>query len=221
MMIRLNFGALGKVAAAGLLLASLCAPVYAQQTNDNSGANTDPRGHGRSNDYGKTNNNESGALLEDIYTRTWYCDLSVASKSSSGCEVGASYNRPPVPPNQFDPLYITVPLGFTVPPMDMQCPQGLVCVDHPGTIDLSRIGGPANTVTPGHDHFTTTTNQGAPEFWDVFVVGVKNRQTYDAIEAHRSFSYIEQLIKSGNPNVTKPIPTNLFLYFAVRPVGSI
>ncbi|MBC5803264.1 MAG: hypothetical protein GIX03_09800 [Candidatus Eremiobacteraeota bacterium] len=213
-MINFRFATVGKIAAAGLLLASLYAPAYAQQ-------NTDPRGHGRLNAYGKTNNNESGLLLEDIYTRTWFCDLSVPAQSSSGCEVGASYNHPPVPPNQFDPLYITVPLGFAVPPMQMQCPNGLVCVDHPGTIDLSRIGLPGNVPTPGHDHFTTTTNQGAPEFWDVFVIGVKNRQTYDAIEAHRSFSYIEQLIKAGNPYVTKPIPTNLFLYFAVRPVGAL
>ena len=47
----------------------------------------------------------------------------------SGCEAGKNYKKPPA--KDFDPLYITVPLGFSVPMAEMECPTGLVCVDHP------------------------------------------------------------------------------------------
>ena len=163
--------------------------------------------------YGITRDFESGFITPITYTHGFYCDLSVPAKSQSGCEAGTSYKRPPA--RQFDQLYITVPLGFTVPPMDMQCPTGLVCIDHPATIDLSAIGGPGDAMTPGHDHYTTTRNNGVPEWWDVEVVGVTDSATYNDIRAHGSFAYIDHLIKMGDKHLTKPIPTNLFLFFGV------
>ena len=83
----------------------------------------------------------------------------------------------------------------------LECPAALVCVDHPGTIDLSRLE-PAlkplypqltdtqltaalkNFAVPGHDHFITTTNGGQPEWWDVQIVGVTSPSTYDEIRSH-------------------------------------
>lgn len=165
--------------------------------------------------FGKTSDFEAGTTLEDDYRHGFYCDTTVPAKSYSGCEVGATYKVPPA--KNFDPLYITVPLGFSVPPMSMQCPTGLICIDHPATIDLSAIGGPTNAMTPGHDHFTATTNNFQPEWWDVQVIGVTSAATYADIQRHRSFGYIQYLIKSGNKTVTQPVPTNVFLYFAVRP----
>ena len=86
-------------------------------------------------EFGMTESFFQHQTLPFTYTKGFFCDTSVASSASSGCEVGQSYNRPPAP--QFDPLYITVPLGFNVPMQ--QCPAGLVCVDHPGTVDLTRL----------------------------------------------------------------------------------
>ena len=184
----------------------------AAQTTSNVAPNA--LGHGIDG-FGKTDDFDASHLANDVYTHGFYCDTSIAAKSATGCEVGTKFAKPPA--TQFDPLYITVPLGFTVPPMQMQCPQGLICIDHPPTIDLSAIGGPTNAMTPGHDHFTTTRNMGMPEWWSVYVIGVKNVATYNAIANHGSFAYIEHLIDKGDPNVTAPIPTNLFLYFAVTP----
>ncbi len=206
---------LERFALAALLSSFVCAPAYAEPNVPANVAAT--RGSGSTNEFGKTNDYNEGRLDEDVYTHKWYCDTTIPSKSVTGCEVGKTFRVPPT--RQFDPLYITVPLGFTVPPMNMQCPQGLVCVDHPPTIDLSAIRGPAEALTPGHDHFTTTDNGGVPEFWNVVVVGVTSRATYDSIAAHRSAEYIFALIKNHDPHVTKLIPTNLFLYFAVLPVG--
>ncbi len=203
------------IAAGALLIGLLGSPAYAQQTNGAGAGNS--KGQGSVNIYGQTNENINGMIETDKYIHTWYCDTSVPSKASTGCEAGVKFNKPPS--NMFDPLYITVPDGFTEPPMLEQCPQGLQCVDHPPTIDLSGIGLPPNGPLPGHDHFVTTDNAGVPEYWDVFVVLVTNRQTYDDIEAHHSAQYIEMLLKQKNPYVMPPLPTNVFLFFATVPLG--
>lgn len=136
----------------------------------------------------------------------------------------ATFNKPPA--KQFDPLYITVPLGFTRPMNMIQCPDTLVCVDHPGTIDLSRLE-PAlkalypkmtdaqltaalkNFAVPGHDHFITDLNNHKPEWWPVKIVGVSSPAVYQDILKHKAYSYIAGLIKVKNKNVTGVIPTNL------------
>jgi hypothetical protein len=111
----------------------------------------------------------------------------------------------------------------------MDCPDKLTCVDHPATLDLSRLA-PAlapifkttpaallpalrNFTTPGHDHFIADLNEGKAEWWDVYVVGVTDRATYDDIQVHQSYKYLRSLLRAKNPHVVGPIPTNLFLYF--------
>jgi hypothetical protein len=184
-------------------------------------------------EFGMTEAFYKHQTLPFTYTKGFYCDTSVPSAASSGCEVGEAYHTPPA--QQFDPLYITVPLGFDVA-ME-QCPSTLVCVDHPGTIDLTRLE-PAlkplypqlsdeqltmalkNFMVPGHDHFITNTNQFQPEWWDVEVVGVTSPQVYSDIQNHQSFDYIQKLIDQKNPNVLGPIPSNLFLFFSVNTPGA-
>jgi len=182
------------------------------------------------NQFGKTDGDINHRNLLFTYTKGFFCDTSVAATSSTGCEAGRTFNKPPA--KNFDPLYITVPLGFTVPAMKMQCPNNLVCVDHPATLDLTRLAAalapiynvtpaqlrPAlkNFVTPGHDHFITTTNGGKAEWWDVVVIGVTSPSVYNSIANHHSLSYIRWLQAHHNPAVTGDIPTNLFLFFSVR-----
>jgi hypothetical protein len=181
------------------------------------------------NEFGMTKSFYDGHTVSFTYTKGFYCDRRVSSAASSGCEVGATYKRPPA--RNFDPLYITVPLGFTVPAMSMECPSGLVCVDHPGTLDLSRLE-PAlkplypqltnaqltaalkNFATPGHEHFITTRNAGQPEWWDVKVIGVTSKSEWRSINAHRSFGYLDRQVRQKK--TTGVIPTNLFLYFGVN-----
>jgi hypothetical protein len=182
------------------------------------------------NEFAMTSAFDNGRTTDFTYTRGFFCDTSVQSYASSSCEAGSNYNKTP---GSHDPLYITVPLGFTVPMNMEQCPQGLICVDHPGTIDLTRLE-PAlkplypqltdaqlrealkNYEVPGHDHFITDTNDGRPEWWDVKVIGVESPKVYADIHAHKSYAYIEQLMAQHNKYVTAPIDTNLFLYFGVN-----
>jgi hypothetical protein len=181
------------------------------------------------NEYGMTKAFFNSGTVSFTYSKGYYCDKSVTSAASSGCEAGANFKTPPA--KSFDPLYIAVPLGFTVPSMSMECPSALVCVDHPGTIDLSRLepdlkalypqdtaaqltAALKNSATPGHQHFITTQNGGKPEWWDVKVIGVTKLSEWNAIVAHKSFAFLNQQVAK---KLTTPIiPTNLFLYFSVN-----
>ncbi|HEY3833232.1 MAG TPA: hypothetical protein VGO03_13125 [Acidimicrobiia bacterium] len=183
------------------------------------------------NEFAMTGAYFNGHTTNFTYTRGFWCDTSVKSTASSGCEAGANYNK--APSSQHDPLYITVPLGFSVPMNMEQCPQGLICVDHPGTIDLTRLEPALKPLypkltdaqltaalkdyeVPGHSHFITDANNDKPEFWDVKVIGVESPKVYADINAHKSYAYIQQLLNQHNKAVVGPIDTNLFLYFGVN-----
>jgi hypothetical protein len=181
------------------------------------------------NEFGLTRAFFKGHSTKFTYTKGFFCDRHVKSAASSKCEAGAKWKN--APSKQHDPLFITVPLGFDVPAMSMECPNGLVCVDHPGTIDLSRLE-PAlkplypdltdaeltaaleNYATPGHQHYITDRNHGKPEWWDVRIVGVTDKAEFHKINQHKSAAYLLRQVKAGK--TTGVIPTNLFLFFAVQ-----
>jgi hypothetical protein len=184
-------------------------------------------------EFGMTKSFYDGHTVSFTYTKGFYCDTSVKSAATTGCEAGANYKTPPA--QNFDPLYITVPLGnfaASLPAMKMECPSTLICVDHPGTIDLSRLESTIHTIapysadtnkaltaalknfmTPGHEHFITTTNGGKAEWWDVKVVAVTSLAEWNAINKHESYSFLAKQIKEKK--AVGPIDTNLFLYFGV------
>lgn len=184
-------------------------------------------GHGPDG-YGMTMGSHAGHTTDFTYTHGFYCDKHVAAASTSGCEAGEAAEVAPA--KHVDPLFITVPLGFTAKGLD--CPDKLTCVDHPMNLDMTRLATalapvykttpekltPAlrNFTTPGHDHFITDRNNGKPEWWDVRVVGVTDPATYRAIQKHRSWTYLNGLIKAKDKHVVGPIPTNMFLFFAAR-----
>jgi hypothetical protein len=222
-------GRVAAIAAAALALGGLGVAVAGTNNPSSNASNIPGRGI---NEFGMTAANYDGVSLPFTYTKGFFCDTSVASTASSKCEAGANYNSLPPAANHTDPLYITVPLGFTVPMNMLQCPDTLVCVDHPGTIDLTRLepalkplypsltdaqltAALANFAVPGHDHFIDDTNRGKAEWWPVKIVGVTSAATYTQIQSHKSLSYIEHLVRAKDPTVVGPIDTNLFLYFAV------
>jgi hypothetical protein len=205
-------------AAAAVILLSGTAAVAQASTSNGRGVN----------EFGMTMGDIHGHSSSFTYTKGYFCDTSIASTSTTGCEVGQDAKVAPA--KDTDPLYITVPLGFSVKHQD--CPSGLVCVDHPMSLDMTRLASALAPIykttpemllpalkeftTPGHDHFITTKAGGKAEWWDVNVIGVTDTHTYKEIQEHGSFSYIQQLMKAKNPHVVGPIPTNLYLFFAAR-----
>ncbi|MEV7595956.1 hypothetical protein AB0O91_01030 [Kitasatospora sp. NPDC089797] len=164
----------------------------------------------------------NGHDVKFLYTQNYFCDLSVTSGADSGCEVGQKFNT--VPPGttseEFtDPLFIPVPL-FSPAPANLQCPAG-PCVDHPMTIDLSRIAAALgaspdalrNVPVPGHDHIIADRNMDRPEWWPVYVIGVTNPDSFAKIRQGKDLATATRLAQDPNAGVTAPIPTNLFLWF--------
>lgn len=180
------------------------------------------------NNVGITHDFYNGTNVEALYTQKYFCDTSVASNASNGCEAGATYNH--LPPGvssaaATDPLYVPVPLGFT-PTQQLQCPA-TGCIDHPMHIDLSRLaaalpGHPTaasldNVALPGHDHVIANLNGNLPEWWPITVVGVTNQAAWTAITNAKSYAEIQTLQHQTGSGVTGNIPTNAFLYFQTLP----
>src|SRR4051812_16447500 len=95
----------------GLAIASSPAP--------STPSNATPMGHGI-NESGMTRAFFKGPRLSFTYTKGFFCDTSVRSTASSGCEAGATFTKAPA--KHFDPLFITVPLGFDQPMNMIDCP---------------------------------------------------------------------------------------------------
>jgi hypothetical protein len=212
---------------AAILLATGIGVAVAAHTSTQASSNAMSAGRGI-NEFGMTKSFYKGHSVRFTYTKGFFCDRHVKSAASSHCEAGKKFKQ--APKGGHDPLYITVPLGFHTKAMSMDCPNGLVCVDHPGTIDLSRLE-PAlkplyptltdaqltaalkNFATPGHNHFITTKAGGAREWWDVRIVGVTDRSVYRNINQHKSARFLLKQVKAGK--TTGVIPTNLFHLFDV------
>jgi hypothetical protein len=213
---------------AAVLLATGIGVAVAANTSSKAPSNAMSAGRGI-NEFGMTKAFFKGHSVNFTYSNGFFCDRHVKSAATSKCEAGKKWKN--APRGGHDPLYITVPLGFTTKAMSMDCPAGLVCVDHPGTIDLSRLE-PAlkplyptltdaqltaalqNAATPGHNHFITTKAGSRPEWWDVRVVGVTDKAVYRDLNQHKSAGYLLKQVKAGK--TTGVIPTNLFLFFGVK-----
>lgn len=159
-----------------------------------------------------------GRTVTVQYPQNFFCDTSVASSASSGCEVGADSNRGPVPNADRSVLYVLVPLFGSPSPAPM-CAEA-ACPNHPLNIDLSRIAGAlgvspeavASVPLPAHSHVLDGPAGG---WWDVKVVAVTNQTAWSALAAGKSEATMFALINDPNSGVLGPIPTNLYLFFNV------
>ena len=202
----------GGVIAAGLTLgmAGMVAPAFAATTSSSA-----HMGMAMATSHvGTTPGWYDGHTVKFTYTKNFTCKRPPASKASSGCEAAVDYEGTPAP--TFDPLYVIVPLGFQPPKATLACPIAGHCIDHPSTIDLSGVFGSSkydNVKLPAHSHIITTLNNRKPEWWNVVVIGVTNRSSWNEIVAAKSYAKVSALRREGDKAVTGNITTNLFLYF--------
>ena len=144
-------GALVTVAAG----AATAKAVQVPPPNGNNGTTIDPLQYNCGNDaptcgqVGESNGYFNGTNVDLLYSENYYCDANVSSAASTGCEAGAPPSADPSATSagdsgtslgnttRGDTLYIPVPLFSDPPPT--QCVATATCIDHPPTIDLSRI----------------------------------------------------------------------------------
>lgn len=198
----LSMGALVAIIAATLLSLSsvLASPVYA--------------GHQSSagDEQGFTGGWLDGQDVTFFYNKDFFCKEPPASGADSDCIVGAEPQTAPRGGN-IPVLYVMTPLGFD--PGNLQCPVTGDCINHPGTIDLSPIFGPgaANAALPPHSHIVDTRQGG---WWEIEVIGVTDPAVWDRIAEAKDLDTVRELQAAG-VGITGDIPSNLYLFFSVRP----
>jgi hypothetical protein len=181
----------------------------------------------------------NGGTVTLAYTKEFACPTPPAAHSVSQCEAGSAAQSSPTagtPLDSIPPIYVLVPL-YANPPASttttLQCPVAGNCVDHPHDIDLGTylgaVFGPGDTtqVTPPHSHVITTLDGGVNEPWLVYIVGVLDSTTWNAIAAAKDSAEITTL-QNADPTLNNPgsggvgthittyIPSNLFLFFEAK-----
>jgi hypothetical protein len=152
------------------------------------------------------------------YPQNFFCDKSVASSATSGCEVGTAANVGPVGNANRSVLYVLVPLFAGADPAPM-CASAS-CPNHPTTIDLSRISGAlgadpsalGSVALPPHSHILDGPAGG---WWQTKIVAVTNQAAWAKLAAGKSEAVMDALLADPNSGVVGPIPTNLYLFFNV------
>ena len=156
----------------------------------------------------------NGTTVTIQYPQNFFCDTSVSSGASSGCEVGQDSNVGPVANADRSVLYVLVPLFANPDPAPM-CAVA-ACPNHPLNIDLSRLGGgfagATDVALPAHSHILDGPAGG---WWDVKIVAVTNQTAWAQLAAGKSEATMTALINTPNSGVLGPIPTNLYLFFNV------
>jgi hypothetical protein len=163
-----------------------------------------------------------GRTVQFFYhTNNFFCRTPVEDGqpvgSTSGCEAGSDGTVDPRP-GPIPTLFVMTPIGFRPDAATLHCPIVGQCINHPSTIDLSRLFGPAtaNAPLPAHSHIV---DQAGQNWWELKVVGVKDLATWNAVVAGKSLATVRQL-QAADPShthITGDTFTNLYLFFEVKP----
>ena len=162
--------------------------------------------------HGTTDGWFRGETVTFFYNKPFFCAQPPTSAATSGCEVGDDAQIPPRP-GPIPTLYVLVPLGITVDPATLQCPVAGRCINHPSTVDLTRILGPGagNVLLPPHSHVVDEMHGG---WWKIEVIGVTDPDAWNRIAQAKSLAAVRAEQAAGN--ATGDIGTNLYLFFQVQ-----
>src|SRR5947208_14575236 len=110
------------------------------------------------------------------------------------------------------------PIGFRPAESTLQCPVVGHCINHPSTIDLSRVfgAGTENAPLPAHSHIV---EQVEGNWWELHVIGVKNPATWDQVVAGKSLAALMALHADDATvaNITPGSQTKVTLLYIVCP----
>jgi hypothetical protein len=148
-----------------------------------------------------------GRTVDLRYTKLYFCAEPPTGAVDTGCEVGAP---PTIAPRRgrIPKIYALAPVGFTPDPATVHCPGGIVCINHPPHLDLSRLGGPNNVFAPAHSHIIADRRSGWHETINVRVTSLA---VWNDIATAKSLSRLRELQALGQ--VGPDIPTNVYFFF--------
>ena len=198
----------------GLLLAALVALLAV--TAFTAGASPALAGHNAAagDDKGTTGGWYDGRTVTFQYPKGFFCKEPPSSGATSHCELGAEAQTPPRAGSNIPVLYVMTPIGFRPAASTLQCPTVGSCINHPSTIDLSRVfgAGTENAALPAHSHIVDVAKGG---WWEIEVIGVTSPEVWEQVVEAKSLDGVRELQQAG-VGITGDIPTNLFLFFNVQ-----
>ena len=155
-----------------------------------------------------------GETVTFFYPKAFFCKEPPTSGASSNCELGEEAATAPRAGDSIPVLYVMTPLGFRPDESTLQCPTVGSCINHPSTIDVSRVFGPGteNFALPAHSHIVDVAKGG---WWEIEVIGVTDPAVWAEVVEGKSLDSVRELQAKG-VGITGDIPTNLFLFFNVQ-----
>lgn len=206
---RFTLAAIAMVTIAGM---TACADGSLTEAHQSSGALAAAHNAQGDAEIGTTAGWFDGESVTFFYNKEFFCRSAPVSGAESGCVLGA---EPEVRPRDgnIPVVYVMTPLGFE--PEGLHCPTVGECINHPSTIDASRVfgAGAENLPLPAHSHVV---DQSAGGWWEIEVIGVTDPMVWEQVAAAKDLETVRTLQEAGS-GITGDIPTNLFLFFNVRP----
>ncbi len=157
-----------------------------------------------------------GETMQLRYTRLYFCEEPPISSAPSDCVVGAPAEVTPRG-GPIPPIYAIAAVGFQPDPATLHCVGGSACLNHPSTLDLSRIGGPPSALGGPHSHIIEDRQSG----WHQTVnIRVTSPDVWNRIVAAKSIRTVREL--QNDPNIggkgliSGDTKTNIFFFFQVQ-----
>ena len=161
----------------------------------------------------------NGGTVQLEYSHRFFCAEPPESAASSECEAGkAAQINPPSGPVVSN-VYLLIPVGFSPPASTLHCPVSGRCIDHPQTIDVSRLVGSRGeeAVLPAHSLVIEDAEAFQSTWWPVVLVRVKNLDAWNTIAAAKSIDAVDAC--QANGGCFQENDTNAFLFFQVLGPG--
>jgi hypothetical protein len=155
-----------------------------------------------------------GGEVQLYYTKSYFCAEPPLSGAPSDCELGAPAEVGPRP-GPIPIIYAIAAIGFQPDPATLACRAGTPCLNHPGMIDASRIGGPPDAQAASHSHILVARGGG---WFHTVNIRVFSQTAWDEIAAAKTLAKVREL--QGDPAVGVPgvisadTPTNIYFFIA-------
>jgi hypothetical protein len=156
-----------------------------------------------------------GETVKLYYTKSYFCEEPPSSAAPSDCEIGAPAEITPRP-GPIPIIYAIAAVGGIMPDLTtLACAPGSVCLNHPGMIDASRVGGPANGPALPHSHIISEHRGG---WFQTVNIRVRNLGVWNQIAAAKTLAKVREL--QADPNVggqgliSADTDTNIFFFIA-------
>ncbi len=157
-----------------------------------------------------------GGDVQLYYTKSYFCAEPPTSGAPTDCEIGAP---PEIAPREgpIPTIYAIAAAGGIQPPVEtVSCLAGTPCLNHPGMIDLSRIGGPASAKPVSHSHILDGHGAG---WFNTVNIRVFSLDAWNQIAAAKTLAKVREL-QGGDPTrgvpgvISADTPTNIYFFIA-------